>query len=525
MNKITVAFAVAATLLGMVSCQKEKHPAERMTGPMTISAVAEGMDAMTKTELSYTYDVLWKEDDRIYVKSDNENASFILTEGAGTTKGTFKQEGSATISGNVEAFYPSAIALGSVQTWPAVQTLNQAAPMYCKKVLSGSSSEEFSFSSLGSMLQIVLQRFQEGISLKSIEITDGKKTMSGNFTINDKGQAVITDTDGAGITLNFNESFYLWNDINYFYVSIPAGEYENLTVTFRATNGTRYVFRPKEKVIAERNKVSRILAAADFTQPEGVLSGKFSVSRFKQVMFSKGNLRYSIGTGTWSFYDKQYEFGPKDYSSGHGNEVSLFTWGYNATKSIIPDGKNSDNVSLEAGNLSQKEDWGSAIGEPGDWRTLTREEWYYLLGPGDSDKLVELDDEISGLVSGDERKGRCRNGVNVCGVANCLIIAPDDWDLSAHPLQDSYSSGSSSSMSWEEAEAAGLVCLPPAGIRKGASVIDAGSYGYYWSSSAYSGTGAYLNFYGSSGQSAILYPVYRGKREEGRSVRLVTNAY
>lgn len=521
MKKITIAFAVTVTVLGMVSCQKNDHPADRTAGPMTFTAIAEGIG--TKTTNSYTYDVLWSEGDRIFVRSDNGNANFILTEGAGTVKGTFKQEGSAAISGNAEAFYPAKIASSGTLTWPAVQTVGQGTPMYCKKVLSGSSSEDFSFSSLGSMLQIVFMSYQKDVILNSIEIIDGKKTMSGRFTVNEDGQAVITDSDGAGTTMHLGGGVSLGDKIRYFYVPIPAGEYENLAVVFHAADGTRYVKRPKEKINAERNKVSRILVGAEeFALPQGALSGKFSVAYGKKVMFSKGNLRYSVGTSTWSFYDKQYQYGPKDYNSGHGNEVSLFTWGYDATKSIIPDGQNSDNVSIVSGNLYRKIDWGAAIGNPCDWRTLTREEWYYLLGPGDSSLLEDFDNSDNSLVSGDERKGRCRYNVNVCGVANCLIIAPDDWDLKAHPLQSSYgSSGSATAMSWPDAEAAGLVCLPPAGIRKGASVTDAGSYGYYRSSSAYSSTGSTISFFGGG----FLYPAYREQRNYGCSVRLVTNAY
>jgi len=65
-----VAFAAA---LFAVSCQKETNPVQNESGQMTISAVSEGLNSPTKTELAFKYDVLWSASDKIYVKDASGN--------------------------------------------------------------------------------------------------------------------------------------------------------------------------------------------------------------------------------------------------------------------------------------------------------------------------------------------------------------------------------------------------------------------------------------------------------------------
>ena len=111
-------------------------------------------------------------------------------------------------------------------------------------------------------------------------------------------------------------------------------------------------------------------------------------------------------------------------------------------------------------------------------------------------------------------------GVTVCGSVNFLVIAPDDWDLTAHPLQSSYGTDSSEGnpMTWEQAEAKGLVCLPAAGRRYGSDVYNVGDCGTYWSSTARGSSYAYrVTFYSSD-----VYPDSNDYRDYGYSVRLIT---
>jgi len=110
--------------------------------------------------------------------------------------------------------------------------------------------------------------------------------------------------------------------------------------------------------------------------------------------------------------------------------------------------------------------------------------------------------------------GLYKCGVTVCGKDNCVIIAPDNWDTSANPLQTSYDA-----TAWATAEAAGLVCLPAAGSRFG-SDVGIVVYGFYWSSTA---NGSYYAYYVIL-NSSIVAPGSSDYRYYGCSVRLITES-
>ena len=229
--------------------------------------------------------------------------------------------------------------------------------------------------------------------------------------------------------------------------------------------------------------------------PEGALSGVFSVSATKKVYFSKGNLTCDISGATpeWKFYEHQYDCAT-DYDA---NLISLFTWGYDATKSIVPNGNEMNNVSRTSGELTQEEDWGCKIGDGKTWRTLTTAEWQYLINKNNDENI---------------RKGKYKCGVEVCEKSNCLILAPDDF---TGTIEVSYDAAA-----WATAEAAGLVCLPIAGARNGSSVLAVGGGGFYWSSSASGSDLANCMYFSKSS----VIPDNNGSRGAGYSVRLVTDA-
>ena len=515
MKKTVIASVALAAALFAVSCQKETNPAQNVSGPMTISAVSEGLNTPTKTELAFKYDVLWSASDKIYVKDASGNHdTFTLQNGAGTTKGTFKQDGQVTFTGEVQAYYPATMLDGGSPVWPASQTNDQTIPMYCKKTLSGEAEERMDFSSLGSVLQIVFNTTQAGVTLQSIEIKDGSKTMSGAFHVDENGMAVIDATDKAGITLDLGTGKALGKGANYFNIAVPAGDYQDLTLVFTATDGVKCTMT-KGKVNIAYNAVGRLTLMGEKFKadvPAGALPGVFSVSATKKVHFSKGNLTYDVNASTdkWKFYEHQY-----DYATNYdANLISLFTWGYDATKSIVPNGKEYvTGHTTDGETFSKSEDWGYVFGgESSVWRTLTTAEWQYLFSYDGSSSGGQNYDN-------DTRRGKYKTGVKVCGKENCVVIAPDGWNLSANSLQAEYSS-SSSPMTWEQAEAAGLVCLPAAGSRNGSGVSKVGVNGSYWSSAAYDEDDAYDVYFSSNG----VFPRSTGLRYLGYSVRLITES-
>ena len=253
------------------------------------------------------------------------------------------------------------------------------------------------------------------------------------------------------------------------------------------------------------------------------LSGVFTVGtdgsgNAKTVRFSQGNLRcYPIKTagtytsGVWGFFDNQYDRGPSLYSDGHDKEISFFTWGYNATKSIVPDGCADDNVNITSGNLSQEQDWGSQIGDGNTWRTLTTAEWQYLFNTS-ADASSKVGFATVGGVEGiiilpDTFTDPMKNG----GSAAFAPKSTTGWSANV------YTTGGN----WEAMETAGAVFLPAAGYREDSEVINIGYDGYYWSSTALDGIRAYYVDFDSSD---VYYPDPYGGRFYGYSVRLITES-
>ena len=221
----------------------------------------------------------------------------------------------------------------------------------------------------------------------------------------------------------------------------------------------------------------------------------------KQVHFACGNLyakkidAFGVSSWMWGIYVLQY--GSNSLNTGElrtateeDTQIDLFTWGYDASTSLLPTGTAYPDDDFT--------DWGSNI-VGAVWRTPTVEEWQYLFtGRTNASSLY-------------------KRAVTVCGKQNSLIIAPDYWDITSCPLQDEYGD-SSSPMTWAEAQEAGLVCLPAAGDRDGSRVNSVGVYGDYWSSSASYSVFAYnLHF-----NSGIVTLGSHNSRNYGYTVRLIT---
>ena len=258
--------------------------------------------------------------------------------------------------------------------------------------------------------------------------------------------------------------------------------------------------------------------------PDGVVPGSFSVSATQRVLFSQGNLQYQASTNTWRFAEHQYDYVGTQTDDGHGyyggnvsgsdnssisstysGWIDLFGWGTGSNPTL------SSQIYWDYGTFV---DWGSnPISNGGNtanrWRTLTTAEWEYL--------LYTRTDALS----------KCGTG-NINGVGG-LIILPDSWTLPSEcsftsgfcsPSGDNYPDWTHNSYTlaqWAQMEAAGAVFLPAAGRRKGTNVFDAGTNGYYWSSTPDNEDDAYGVNFDSYGPNATYYI----DRRYGFSVRPV----
>ena len=237
--------------------------------------------------------------------------------------------------------------------------------------------------------------------------------------------------------------------------------------------------------------------------------GVFSVSADKQVTFSKGNLQYTQSTNIWSFAENQYDYlGEANIAIDAdvlADKVDLFGWSTSTTNFGV-----STSTDWENGYSGSFVDWGTnQIGAdaPNTWRTLTYDEWNYLLN-------------------------NRNNAFSLCGVAqvngvNGLILLPDNWTCPAGVTFKSCFHSSYGDLyyaayqtftadQWSKLEKSGAIFLPAAGYRIGTSVYYVQDFGYYWSATEGSSCEADDLCFWSAGAYMLS-----NDRSHGRSVRLV----
>lgn len=266
--------------------------------------------------------------------------------------------------------------------------------------------------------------------------------------------------------------------------------------------------------------------------PEGAINGLFTINEAgDQVYFSKGNLQYKPSINTWRFAENQFDFIGGDNANHNSAEkccnwLDLFAWGTSGRDhgAICYQPWCSRNVlegetwlynayGVDTLNLYDRDgqaDWGyNAISNGGNeenvWRTLTIEEWDYIL-----------------------EKRPTATGIRFAKVAvdgvRGLLLLPDDWDSTYCQLRYfndddvDYIHNNLTEPFWtEKAEAQGAVFLPAAGIRDFGYVGLVGKYGLYWSSSCLNPKEA-LGIYFSN---SFFYHSITTDKCSGRSVRLV----
>lgn len=273
----------------------------------------------------------------------------------------------------------------------------------------------------------------------------------------------------------------------------------------------------------------------DFYRPggfdyNGASIKTFSVSDTTAVQFSRGNLQYNPALNKWRFALRQYSTACGDNANAsetYDGWIDLFGWGTSGWNSgataYQPWATSEDYVDYFVGNNSENNltgayanaDWGiyNKIENGGKftgmWRTLTKDEWEYLVG------------------SNTKRIGK--NGLaTIGGVYNGLMLLPDEWNLPSGcsftaGFDNGYATNQYTYAQWEKMQSAGAIFLPAAGYRDGTWVDLVGTLGDYWSSTYYNEGSAY----GNEGSAYGMYfrddnlDMGGNTRNIGTSVRLV----
>jgi hypothetical protein len=198
------------------------------------------------------------------------------------------------------------------------------------------------------------------------------------------------------------------------------------------------------------------------------------------------------------------EYGDDKYGTALADKVDLFGWSTSATYFGVSTSTDYDDY------YGSFVDWGTnKIGSdaPNIWRTLTYNEWGYLLNNRPNASSLKGVAQVNGV--------------------NGLILLPDSWTC---PAGVTFKSGSHSNdgvsyyaayqtftaAEWSKLEAAGAVFLPASGNRWGLIVRDVQDIGDYWSATGSDSYYAYYLYFLSDGAG-----MDNDIRFIGRSVRLV----
>ncbi len=246
---------------------------------------------------------------------------------------------------------------------------------------------------------------------------------------------------------------------------------------------------------------------------DNVLAGAFTVSaEGKQVRFTKGNLQCSgvqSGTYSWSFSEHQYDMlGDANISgSALADKIDLFGWSGNNTTAQWGISISSDNSNYQGDFV----DWGQnsiSSAAPNTYRTLTYDEWYYL---------------INTRTNASTLRGVARINLSDDGTAyaNGVVLLPDTWTC---PAGITFKSGFSSDqtiqayadyqtftlLQWEQLEEAGAVFLPATGNRERIVVKYMQQSGYCQSGTIHSPNYSYQLYFDAKNMYTSISDRYKG---------------
>lgn len=358
-------------------------------------------------------------------------------------------------------------------------------------------------------------RFPAGQAMDYVYVgfSANKVPKSGRVTVSDAGVPTLqgynylsgVDGESSGQYLQMHHD----GDVDAYYVAVPiTGNAVTTQLFFKwqySASSTVYKYKTSGSVTLYKGKVYTVgktrVSPFDIN---GMGKGYFVVGYDDDyetdtyVHFSAGNLQCMPAGPTWRFAENQYDI--SQYNSQIANSLTYYvdmlgwgTSGYNPGVSGVTlynpwsKGNTTTRYIRSSSIAGTNSDWGQYIGSSisyrGNqtsisWRSLTKEEWDYLINsrPNASSKW--------GLV-------------NIGGLYNGLILIPDGLYENSTPAAfempdgvsftpgaaNGYNTNSYTMDEWSKLESAGVIFLPAGGNRE-VSAINNITYGFYWTATA-----------------------------------------
>ncbi|MCQ2317484.1 MAG: fibrobacter succinogenes major paralogous domain-containing protein [Bacteroidales bacterium] len=484
---------MAAALMTMTQCRKQE------TMPVTPSAntikmtVTAGSGAKTDINTE-TGAITWSAGDKLYV-SDGTNwlGSLTLVGNGGSSQGTFtgniagidetettchffylgKGNIATTPTGTAAASIPLASQDGTLRGENGAMKYHMG---YGTTDVTVESGEYQGYVMMNTKIAIAHINFTtDGTQPYTGSVTMGGTGVSNTLSVNPDGTFSGDGTDGITIGNGDGESGERYVTL----IPTETADVLNVSFTGDATGSMTFAKGIHEnKFYGMKDAIAVTLEAA---------APKFSVGENTTVEFSPGNL-YWDGN---AFHFETNQWGTQPTSDGEwvSNHVSHFYWSMDAAEATKDYFNYEQSMSTDDVFFTEASGFQVNGYEANTWRTLTNDEWNYLLN--------------SRTGASSLRAWVTLSNVSVSG----LVLLPDGSTATA--------SGITTSSALADA---GAVFLPAAGRRYGTGVSFVGSYGYYWSSTPYEvlEDGAYIMYFNSGNANTDC-----GGRYYGYAVRLV----
>lgn len=575
---IRTIICAATAMLAAVSCQKSIDTANRIDEGIgnngTIDICVNGLmpeysaSEVTKSELVNTVRVSWSGGESVYVFDGTQCLGSLVA----SLDGTENRYAKLSTDGNHTVKEPVA---GTTKLTLVHSPLLTAAPAVTGGKISISLANQNSatapfvaFATLeytGTDIKNTVVPFQFATSVVKVNCTGlNANTAISQASLSNVNTACLLElkadaapnvkgegnSDEKGTITRTNDSYFAAGKVNaegeaVFQIAVPVLDnttWKRALIVKQGANAFEDWNFSKNGISAaiSVNTVCQLGKQKQTSYPADAIQGRFSISELGfQVCFAKGNLKYTYNnpgtsdySGTWGFFDHQYDYDPgvpwqsdpnrKTFSRDY---KSWFCWGYNAGWSILPwyDYDHMCSQYYPGHKFEDGSDWGRTIGDGKTWRTLTKDEWVYLLNlDGNSGRQDQ------------KRFALCKFD-GYCG----LLIFPDGWNswkqaYGEEPTYNKLDFEKCGSKSYTQDQIIsmgndGVVFLPGAGARHRSTVADRG-VGIYWTSTCGTNDGTVfwaelLSFReknpDDNTQPAIVHGA--GFRKDGFSVRLAAD--
>ena len=488
MKKYIQSMMAFAAIVSFASCSSEDNNTtienESATKVMTFTATQEGNEASTRAILSGT-NIHWDSEDKISIFDGTNNNQFTLTGGDGSTSGKFS--GEALESGPYTAVYPyqSTASLSGTNvtnvTIPATQTATaNSFDKNAALMMAQSTNTTLEFKNVVGYVKVKPRFACSKIELEAAEgssdILAGKGTLNWNG-----GNPKINITEETSKTITLNGSIAKDNS---YYIVVPTGTLNRMwKITFTADDGKKYTRYCSKPLTIERNKIINL---GNFATDSPFWADEY---RGNKVTYEQ---EVDLGLTITGSDNKKYKviFANANLTANGlaTNEYGdYFAWG--ATEPWY--------TSYTGTNFN---DW-----KPGHTNGYANGTAPTFNGKYDEKKDFEMSDDPARKILG----------------GGWQIPTKTIWEELKSKMNNLTKKGfNSERKGYEFVNNDQTLFLPAAGEVNGTSFNYVGSYGEYWSGTAYSSTDAYYLSFDESGFNVqIIYDRYCGYSV--RPVRLV----